>query len=67
MTPLKPISPDVIQAIHRNLQDFGYTNLSLEHVQKAVDGLIASGRPTGIIAMFAENMLRKNGYLAEEV
>ena len=60
---MKPITDDTIRGIHHNLQEFGYGGLTVEYVKREVDKLIAGEQPAGIISMFANNMLRKNGYL----
>ena len=62
---MKPITQQVVEAIHANLKEFGYDSLTLEFVQTEVAKLVAGTRPTGIIGMFAKNMLEKNGYLEE--
>ena len=60
---MKEITDDVIKQIHRNLRAFGYAQLTIDHVREEVSHLKEGQKPAGIIGMFAEQMLKNNGYL----
>lgn len=52
--------------IAKNLQEFGYTDLTVDFVQEKVDALIRGEKPTEIIGMMAKNMLIENGLLEDD-
>ena len=58
----KTITPQVVSAIRRNLVDFGYPTVTDAIVQAQIDK-IKAGEKLSIIGMFAETMLRENGYI----
>jgi hypothetical protein len=62
----KEITADVIRQITKNLVEFGYGGLTVDHVQTAVDKLKAGEKPTNAVGMFAQGMLVENGYMDEE-
>ncbi len=62
MTTKKPITDDVIQQIHRNLVDTYGPAVTLEYVKAQVAKLQAGEKPTNIMGMLAESMLKKGGY-----
>ena len=62
---MKAITDDTIHQIHHNLEEFGYT-VTYEYVKAQVELLVGGSSPSGIIGMFAQNMLEKNGYLGKE-
>ena len=64
MPPLKRITEDVVRGIQKNLKEFGYT-VEYDYVKAQVDGLARGEQPTDIVAMFARDMLVKNGFLDE--
>jgi len=55
----------VVANITKNLQEFGYKDLTADFVQEKVDALIRGEEPTEIIGMMAKNMLIENGLLKE--
>ena len=55
----------VVANITKNLQEFGYKDLTVDFVQEKVDALIRGEEPTEIIGMMAKNMLIENGLLKE--
>ena len=60
----KLITPEVVQAIHHNLVDFGY-KLTIDYVQAQVTKIIAGDTDLSIIGRFAKDMLTKEGYLGD--
>ena len=62
----KAITHDVVKQITRNLVQFGYDGLTEEHVQTAVDKLVAGEKPANAVGMFAQGMLVENGYMDKE-
>ena len=63
---MKAITDSTIRQIHSNLTEFGYS-VTYEYVKDEVELLAAGSAPKGIIGMFAQDMLKKNGYLDEEL
>jgi len=63
---IKANHPKVIASITKNLQEFGYEDLTVDVVQEKVDALIRGEEPTEIIGMMAKNMLIENGLLEDE-
>ena len=59
------IERNIITSITKNLQEFGYKDLTVDFVQEKVDALIRGEEPTEIIGMMAKNMLIENGLLKE--
>ena len=59
---MKPITDETVKAIHSNLKEFGY-QVTYEYLKAEVELVAAGSAPKGIIGMFAQNMLKKNGYL----
>jgi len=55
-----------VAMIAKNLQEFGYTDLTVDFVQEKVDALIRGEKPTEIIGMMAKNMLIENGLMEDE-
>ena len=55
-----------VAMIAKNLQEFGYTDLTVDFVQEKVDALIRGEKPTEIIGMMAKNMLIENGLLEDD-
>ena len=50
----------IVKAIHRNLVEFGYGNLTLAEVQASYDKAIAGEKPKGIIDMMTKSQLEAN-------
>ena len=62
---MKPISDDTVRQIHSNLKEFGYP-IAYEDVKAEVELIAGGSAPKGIIGMFAQGMLKKNGYLEQD-
>ena len=65
MTKLNRIKAVHIQRITKNLQNFGYKDLTVDTVQEKVDALIRGEEPDDIIGMMARDMLVENHLLEE--
>lgn len=60
------VSTEIVKRIHHNLKVFGYTTLTLDNVQQAVDSIVPGTKPKGnIIAMFAYDMLEEAGMMKD--
>jgi hypothetical protein len=59
------ITAEHIKAIQKNLAQFGYSGLTVEHVREQIDKVLA-GEKTGIIGMFAKKMLVEAGLIDED-
>lgn len=57
------IEEAVIEQIHKNLVEFGYKSLTLDHTRDAIKAIQEGAKPKGIIQMFARDMLIKNGLM----
>ena len=61
---MKQITPGIIQQIHNNLVEFGYSGLPLTDVEDVVTRIKAGEIAAGdIIMMMARGMLEENAYL----
>ena len=65
---MKEITAETIDAIRRNLVDFGYGGLTPAFVKAQVDLVMSGEAPQNIIGMFwqIKDMLEKNAYLVQE-
>lgn len=63
---MKEFTPDVGVAVAKNLREFGYP-VDDEFVTRVCQELVNGEDPeAGVVAMFARDILRENGYLKEE-
>ena len=62
---MKPITDSTVRQIHSNLKAFGYS-ITYEDVKAEVELVAGGSAPKGIIGMFAQDMLKKNGYLEQD-
>ena len=53
----------IVESIRRNLVEFGYRDLTFDHVKASYDKAMAGEEPVGIIDMMTRTQLEKNGLL----